>query len=382
MAMRIKTIDSIAGISPEDWNRLCEPDVYPFASHQFLSCLEANDCLAPQGWYPKYITVYEDNVLTGALPAYLKTNSIGEFVFDWAWAEAYHRLGRQYYPKLVCAIPFTPVTGARLLVPADHPDPGTVANNLIRGAVEFAQAFKLSSLHCLFPEQRESELWRSHDMMIRTGCQYHWFNHGYGDFADFLGALTSKKRKEIKRERRSAQEQRLAIEILHGENISDAVWKVFYGFYCSTFHRKWGAPRLTLAFFKSLARRLPAQTLLLLARREREYVAGAFAIRGSDTLFGRHWGCSETYRHLHFELCYYQTIEYCIEHGLRRLDAGAQGEHKLSRGFVPVETYSAHWIDDPRFKRAIRDFLDRETPLIKQHITALNAHSPYRNVDL
>lgn len=375
--MRIRRITALAEVAPEAWDALAGTQS-PFLRHAFLESMERHDCLLPHGWQPCHLIAEDGGRLLGALPLYLKDNSNGEFVFDWSWAEAYERAGGRYYPKLVSAVPFTPSTGPRLLVDASLPEREAVARALVRAAVAQARALGLSSLHCLFPQAEDLRLLEAEGLAPRAGLQYHWHNAGYRDFQDFLDALNAKRRKEIRRERRQVTESGVQIELLTGASASAEHWAVFHEFYCSTFERKWGEPRFTLPFFQDVARRLPEQTLLLLAREGGRYVAGAFAMRGEDTLYGRHWGCNRFHRQLHFELCYYRTIEYCIEQGLRRLDAGAQGEHKLARGFLPVRTWSAHWLRDEGFGRAVADFLRRERQAVQAAERALAERSPYR----
>lgn len=375
--LSIRRLTSLESINPEEWNGLVNTD-NPFLTYEFLHGLEEHDCLQGQGWTPCHFAVYSNNILVGALPLYIKTNSYGEFVFDWLWADAYQRAGGYYYPKLVSAIPFTPVRGPRLLINDTFPDSSAVKNLLLDEIIETTKTTGMSSFHCLFPEQTDQAFYLQHNLLSRKGVQFHWHNRGYSDFDDFLGSLTSKKRKKIKRERRQVNEQGIEIEILTGSQINTVQWKIFYEFYCSTFYRRWGSPRMTYDFFLSLSEKLPDQTLLILARHKREYVAGAFAMLGGGTLYGRHWGCSNQYPYLHFELCYYQTIEYCIRHGLDTVDAGVQGEHKLSRGFQPVATCSYHWIQHPDFMQAVKNFLDREKVEIDAYIEALNRHLPFK----
>jgi predicted N-acyltransferase len=377
--MEIRTISSLTEVDAKDWNQLT-PEDYPFLTHEFLTSLETYDCLEPNGWQTLFLLLEEDGQLLGAMPTYLKTNSIGEFVFDWSWADAYERAGGRYYPKLVCAIPFVPSTGPRILLAPGTEDTLQMQTVLAKGAVAIAEQLEVSSLHCLFPPDEEMPQLTDAGMLARFGCQYHWHNNEYTNFDDFLACLTSKKRKQIRRERREVESAGIEVEVLHGDEISPEQWRTFYDFYCSTFYRRWGDPRFTLEFFQGLSERLPRQTLLFLARHGEEYVAGAFALRGNETLYGRHWGCSQHFKHLHFELCYYQTIEYCITHGLKRVDAGAQGEHKIARGFVPVRTCSAHWIRDDGFRKAIAEFLERETNMIEHQIDVLDKHSPYKQV--
>jgi len=376
--MKLEVVESLAGIAPEAWDALAGDD--PFLRHGFLHGLEDTGCLEPQGWYPQHVLARIDGELVGALPLYLRDNSYGEFVFDWSWADAYERAGGRYYPKLVTAVPFSPVSGRRVLVSDDGPGAPT-ARALIDAAVQLCNDNGLSSWHCLFLSPEEKDLCEDAGLAARLGCQYHWFNDDYADFDAFLAALNSKKRKQVRRERRQVAAQELVIETLVGAAITPAHWSVFHDFYCSTFHRKWGEPRLTETFFQTLDARLPGAPVLILARAGADYVAGAFALRGGDTLYGRHWGCNARYDNLHFELCYYQTIDFCIRHGLRRLDAGAQGEHKLARGFVPVQTWSTHWIRDEGFRRAVQDFVNQERHALEQYIASLDDHLAFRRND-
>lgn len=375
--MKLYAISSLGEVEPADWNALNRGGD-PFLSHEFLYGLERHDCLEPQGWYSSHILLRDDaDKLIAAMPLYMRTNSYGEFVFDWSWADAFERAGGRYYPKFVSAIPFTPASGCRLLAA----DPATLeiaAPALITAAIEIMGQNDASSLHILFPDADQAAEFASHDLMLRAGCQYHWFNRDYATFDDFLGALNSKRRKQIRRERRDANLPGMEVEVLYGDRITPEHWSVFHKFYCSTFYRKWGEPRLTEPFFQYLSEALPDAPLLVLGKHDGEYVAGSFSMRGSDTLYGRHWGCSQHFKQLHFELCYYQTIEFCIEHGLARFDAGAQGEHKIMRGFDPVKTWSAHWIADPGFRTAIADFLVRETSHIDHYVDELSGHRAYK----
>ena len=375
--LEVRQLDSLKDIPAADWDRLAGTR-NPFTRHAFLYGLEEHDCLEEHGWHPCHLTAWSGPRLIGALPLYLRTNSYGEFVFDWAWADAYQRAGGRYYPKLVSAIPFTPVSGPRLLVDADYPASEAVRNRLVAAALQFADGNALSSVHCLFPETDDEACLERGGFLLRKTCQFHWFNRQYRDFQDFLDALSSKRRKQIRRERRAVGDAGVEIERLPGGAISDEQWQTFYQFYCSTFHRRWGSPRLTLPFFMSLSRRLPDQTLLVLARHHGRYIAGAFAMMGDDTLYGRHWGCSEDLPFLHFELCYYQIIELCIERRLSWVDAGVQGEHKLSRGFAPVGAPSFHWLRHPGFRIAIEDYLKRETRDVDSYVESLKQHLPYR----
>lgn len=370
--------DTLAGISPGDWNALAGGQ-NPFVRYEFLRALEDNACLQPWGWLPQYVIGKgKSGELLGAVPMYLKDNSYGEFVFDWAWADAYARHGIQYYPKLVVAIPYTPVTGQRLLAKNDDP---VIREQLVQTALSHAKQLQVSSLHWLFTDEATTTLLEKQGFMRRSGCQFHWHNNHYTTFADFLASLSSKKRKQIKRERRQVNEAGITLEILNGHETTDEQWAIFHEFYCSTFYRKSGHPTLSLAFFQELGRSMPDATLLILAKHNNAYVAGAFNLLGSDTLYGRHWGCNALFESLHFEVCYYAAIEYCIEQGLAHFEAGAQGEHKLSRGFLPTTTWSAHWLSHPDFSAAINDFLQREKQGVQDYIDTLSEHSPYRQRD-
>lgn len=375
--MRVTVTNRLDTVPEAEWNRLAGAQ-NPFVSHQFLSALEHSGCLGDaSGWWPQHLLVHEGEKLIGAAPMYLKDNSYGEFVFDWSWADAYTRAGLPYYPKLVVAVPFSPVPGPRILVEPGA-DGAAIAEVLAHAAIECARAHRASSVHWLFTQARDASRLQEQGLLLRTGCQFHWHNPGYADFGDFLGRLTSKKRKQIRHERRDAAASGLAIEMLTGREAGTAQWEAYHRLYCSTFDRKWGRPSLTVEFFEEIGRTLPDATLLVLARHGRRYVAGAFFMRGSDTLFGRHWGCSEYHPALHFELCYYRGIEYCISQGLQRFEAGAQGEHKLSRGFLPIATNSAHWIRHRGFRRAIDEFLVHERAAVERYMAEASDHLPYR----
>ena len=373
----VSTVHRISDVPAAQWDALAGDD-YPFTRHAFLDALERHGCVGERvGWIPSHILVHAGDRLAGATPAYIKLHSQGEFVFDWSWAEAHSRHGLEYYPKLVSAIPFTPSTGPRLLVHPDAPR-RAVQRALAVGGVEVSKAMHASSFHWLFPRGTDTDALREGGLLIRSGCQFHWSNPGYGDFQDYLRALTSKRRKEIRRERRQAQSAPVEIELHDGYTATEAHWRAYHTLYSSTYDRKWGYPALSIEFFIGVAESLPDRILLVLARRGAHYVAGAHCFVGRDTLFGRNWGCIEQYRGLHFELCYYRLIEYCIERRLATFDAGAQGEHKLMRGFLPVETHSAHWIEDPRFREAIARFLDSERAELARYRRAMEHHTPYR----
>jgi len=376
--MQIHSLASLAEIDAAAWNALVQ-DRHPFLRHEFLSALERHHCVGERsGWLPRHLACFDaGRRLLGAAPLYLKTNSYGEFVFDWGWADAYQQHGLRYYPKLVSAIPFTPATGQRLLLATGSQAPA-VARALIDHALEDARRQDLSSVHWLFPIADNMDSLLAAGLLPRLGCQFHWHNPGYRDFADFLDTLTAKRRKNIKRERRLVEDSGLTLEVLSGSAISESQWRIFHGFYRSTFQRLGGIPTLTLPFFQEVAVTLGDQVILVLARQGGRYVAGAISFRSDHTLYGRHWGCDAEYDSLHFEACYYQGIEYCIQQRLRCFEPGAQGEHKIYRGFLPTLTQSAHWIAHPGFHAAIADFLERETVAVKRYARQWAQHSPYR----
>ncbi|EIJ42877.1 hypothetical protein BegalDRAFT_2011 [Beggiatoa alba B18LD] len=369
---------SLAHVSAVEWNQLRGME-NPFLHHEFLLALEEQGCLHQYGWQPFHVLVHSEQRLVGAMPLYLKLNSYGEFVFDWSWADAYQRVtGKSYYPKLVSTTPYTPATGARLLIAPDI-DWDTIAHLLLDGALALAKKLDVSGLHVLFTDCMDTDfLIEQRQFQSRLGYQFHWDNEDYQDFDDFLSKLTSKRRKQIKKERREALQSGLTIEILDGHQATAQHWEIFHNFYCSTFERKSGVPTLSLEFFKMIGSSMPDNIVLVMARMQDEYVASAFNLRGTHTLYGRHWGCNAHFPHLHFELCYYQTIDYCIRHGLTRFEAGAQGEHKISRGFLPTPTWSAHWLADNRFSQIVQRFLTQETPAIEAYMAELWEHSPFK----
>ncbi|MDH5573284.1 MAG: GNAT family N-acetyltransferase [Gammaproteobacteria bacterium] len=375
--MKFSVIGSLAEVSADDWNALVDPD-NPFARHEFLIALEHHNAVGEKfGWLPHYLLAHEEGVLMAACPMYLKNNSYGEFVFDWDWANAYQRNGLEYYPKLVVSIPYTPVTGQRILL-RDNSRRDT-AQLMIDAAIEHARNLGVSSLHWLFTDAADTTGFSQHnDYGLRLGCQFHWTNNHYQDFDDYLGTMSSKKRKQIKRERRQVKEQGIEFEILSGHDISTEQWQIYHRFYSDTFDRKSGYATLSQGFFQEIARTMPDNIVLVMAKYNHEYVASAFNLRGNNTLYGRHWGCNSEFNNLHFEACYYQGLDYCIRNRLQRFEPGAQGEHKISRGFLPTKTWSAHWIASPQFKIAINDFLQRETRVMEDYIQELQTHSPFK----
>lgn len=376
--MEFSILGSLNEVTVKEWNELVYPD-NPFARHEFLIALERHDAVGQTfGWYPQYLTAREHGKLVGAVPMYLKDNSYGELVFDWSWADAYERSGLQYYPKLVVAIPYTPATGQRLLIRNDE-NRTAIANQLIDAATRHAQQLGVSSLHWLFTDEFDTALLQQHaDYMTRLGCQFHWHNQGYRDFNEYLSCFTSTKRKKIRQERRRVKDQSIKLEVLQGDEVSEEQWDIYHRFYTSTFDRKYGYATFSNGFFKEIGQSMPGNIVLILAQYQDKYVAGAFNFRGSDTLFGRHWGCSANFHSLHFEACYYQGLEYCIKHGLKRFEPGAQGEHKIARGFLPAKTWSAHWLANDKFKHAINQFLTHEKAGMEHYIDELNEHSPFK----
>ena len=377
MTVSIKTIDSLHLVSANDWNNLAGKQ-YPFIQHEFLIALENNNAVGKDyGWLTHFFLAYDDEKLVGALPLYIKFNSYGEFVFDWAWADAYQQHGLRYYPKLVTSIPYTPATGPRLLIQNERYE--EIADALMSSVLSFAEKSQVSSFHCLFTNKRDTDYFKNNaNFMMRLGCQFHWSNNGYTSFSHYLEHLTSKKRKQIKRERRIVNEQDIEFEILNGSSATDSHWDVYHRFYESTFERKSGMPTLSKGFFKEIARTMPENIVLVLAKHQGEYVASAFNLKGTDTLYGRHWGCSEDFDNLHFEACYYQGLEYCIDNNLKYFEPGAQGEHKIARGFMPTKTWSAHWVAHPQFCESISNFVERETEGMLDYIDELNEHSPFK----
>ncbi len=350
----------------------------PFISHEFLSALEASgSATARTGWQPQHLLAEnEDGTVHGAVPCYLKSHSRGEYVFDHGWADAYERAGGNYYPKLQVSVPFTPATSRRLLVAPDAAP--EVRPGLIAGLIELCRMREASSIHATFMPQDQWELFGAHGFLQRTDQQFHWENGGYATFEDFLGALASRKRKLIRRERRDALAPGIEVHWLTGKDLTESVWDAFFQFYMETGSRKWGRPYLTRKFYSLIGESMADRILLVMAKRAGRWIAGAINFIGSDILFGRHWGAVEHHPFLHFELCYYQAIDYAITHKLGRVEAGAQGEHKLARGYMPTTTYSAHYIAHAGLRRAIADYLERERAYVEAAGEELAMLSPFR----
>jgi len=376
----LKIIEDLAEIPAADWDVLAGND--PFVSHAFLYALQASGCATVQfGWQAQFITLWQDGRLLGAMPLYLKMNSYGEHVFDWAWADAYHRHGLHYYPKLVCTVPFAPVTGPRLLAGSEQ-----VRALLLENALCFARDAGVSSLHCLFLNEADTRVAQAQGMMLRQDVQFHWQNsvqsqnRGYRDFDEFLAALSRDKRKRIRQERRKVREAGIHLQCLTGEIATAEQWAFFASCYAHTRRIHHSPPALNEEFFQRIGTALPHHTLLVIASREGKMIASALNIVTADVLYGRSWGTFEYHSGLHFETCYYQAIEFCISRGIGTFEGGAQGEHKLARGFLPVTTRSAHWLAHPEFARAIETYLERETEAIAEYVGELNERSPFRPV--
>jgi predicted N-acyltransferase len=378
--MHIRVLESISAIPADAWNQL-EANGNPFLRHEFLLALEESGAASQAtGWSPCHIVCENDTgELTGALPLYLKDNSYGEFVFDFSWAAAYDQAGLNYYPKLVSAVPFTPATGPRVLIRPGLADSGQIRAGLLTGALNLAKETEVSSLHMLFPEPDEAVGLRENGLLLRKDCQFHWHNRGYSSFDDFLDGFTSSKRKKTRRERRRIREQGIRFETRLGSDLDERDWDAIMPLYRTTFIRRGREPYLGLDFFLRVSAAMPENVVVFMGYEADELVAVAICFRSDTVLYGRYWGASKFIDSLHFETCYYQGIDYCIEQGLQVFEPGTQGEHKISRGFVPAETWSAHWLSHPQFAAAVDDYLERERTHIESYIDSVGAHVPYRN---
>ena len=384
----LRACSSLAEIDGRAWDACANPGCRggaapaydPFLSYAFLHALEASgSAVAGTGWAPCHLALEDGSGrLVGAAPLYLKSHSQGEYVFDHGWADAFERAGGRYYPKLLCAVPFTPATGRRLLT---APGPGAAQREkrLLAGMMQLGEQLGVSSVHVIFAERRQWQAMGDLGFSQRTHNQFHWRNAGYGCFDDFLADLSAKKRKNIRRERREAAESGIAIERLTGADITEAHWDDVFRFYMDTGSRKWGRPYLTRDFFSRIGEAMPDDVLLVMCKRGGRYLAGAINFIGGDCLFGRNWGCVEFHPFLHFEVCYYQAIDFAIERGLARVEAGAQGQHKLARGYMPAQTQSAHWIANPAFREAVDGFLASERQHLRQEMEYIaEERSPFR----
>jgi uncharacterized protein len=387
----LEAVSSISQIPAEEWNACANPDACPahlpdefkipynpFVSYAFFSSLEASgSATARTGWAPRHLLARREGDIVGIVPCYLKSHSRGEYVFDRGWADAYERAGGSYYPKLQASVPFTPASGPRLLV-RDDENQDEIRTALARGLMGLCQATEASSVHVTFARESECKFLSGHGFLQRTDQQFHWHNQGYRSFDDFLATLNSRHRKAIKRERREAVASGITIHALNGSEITEDAWDAFFEFYMETGSRKWGRPYLTRSFFSLIGKSMAKDVLLIMAKRDDRWVAGAINFIGSDTLFGRNWGAIEHHPFLHFEVCYYQAIDYAIARGLKTVEAGAQGEHKIARGYLPQTTYSAHYIADPGLRHAIADYLRRERTYVAEMGRELAEAGPFR----
>jgi uncharacterized protein len=398
----LEAVPSVGDVPAEEWNACANPvpgpdslngldtlagscaasKAYynPFVSHAFfLAAEQSGSAIARTGWGPRHLLAKIDDQVVGIVPCYLKSHSQGEYVFDRGWADAYERAGGRYYPKLQCSVPFTPATGPRLLI-REGVDRAQIGHALASGLVALCGVSKASSAHVTFARESEAKFLAEHGFLQRTDQQFHWHNQGFATFDDFLASLNSRHRKAIKRERREAVAADISIHWLTGKDITEDVWDAFFAFYMETGSRKWGRPYLTRSFFSLIGESMSRDVLLVMAKRNGRWIAGAINFIGSDTLFGRNWGAIEHHNFLHFEVCYYQAIDFAIQHRLKVVEAGAQGEHKLARGYLPHTTYSAHYIADPDLRRAIADYLKRERAYVAEAGRELTELGPFRKV--
>jgi uncharacterized protein len=402
--IKLEAVPSVGDIPPKEWDACANPALVraddaapltlaagsacsgadakpyynPFVSHAFfLAAEDSGSAIGRTGWVPRHLVAKVGGQIAGVVPCYLKSHSQGEYVFDRGWAEAYERAGGRYYPKLQASVPFTPAAGPRLLI-RDGVDREEIGSALATGLVALCGLSKASSAHVTFARESDWRFLASHGFLQRTDQQFHWQNQGYSGFDDFLATLNSRHRKAIKRERREAVAADVSIHWLTGKDITEDAWDAFFMFYMETGSRKWGRPYLTRTFFSLIGETMSKDVLLVMAKRNNRWIAGAINFIGSDTLFGRNWGAIEHHPFLHFEVCYYQAIEFAIKHGLKTVEAGAQGEHKIARGYLPQTTYSAHYIADPGLRRAIADYLKRERAYVAAAGEELAATGPFR----
>jgi len=384
----VQVLGSLTQVAASDWDACACPEAAdggrpldPFTTHRFLSALEISGSVGPgTGWQPQYLTAYQDGLLIACAPMYAKSHSQGEYVFDHNWAHAFESAGGRYYPKLQIAVPHTPATGRRLLVRPGYETLGQSA--LIQGAVQLASDNEVSSLHLTFCTEAEADAGEQMGLMHRTTQQFHWLNHGYADFDAFLASLSSRKRKNIRKERAQANAFGGDIHVFSGDDLRPEHWDAFWVFYQDTGSRKWGSPYLTREFFDLAQDSMRDDIALVLAERDGRYVAGALNFIGRETLYGRYWGCIEHHPCLHFELCYYRAIDLAIERGLQRVEAGAQGEHKLARGYLPTQTHSLHWIGNPSFADAVDRYLRAERDAIEHEIEVLTSYGPFKRAQV
>ena len=386
--VEIRVIASLRDVDPLAWDACACPEAAdgarpldPFTTYRFLSALENSGSVGTgTGWQPQYLTAWIDDMLIGVAPMYVKSHSQGEYIFDHNWAHAYERAGGRYYPKLQIAVPHTPATGRRFLVRPEFEEAGTAA--LAQGAAQLAADNRISSVHITFCTQTEAKRGQELGLMVRKTQQFHWLNDGYASFDDFLATLSSRKRKNIRKERAGAQSFGGTIHTFSGDSLQPEHWDAFWEFYQDTGARKWGTPYLTRAFFDIAQETLRDDMALVLAERNGRWVAGALNFIGAKTLYGRYWGCTEHHPFLHFELCYYRAIDIAIERGLDRVEAGAQGQHKLARGYLPTPTWSLHWIGDPGFRDAIEHYLEAERDAVDEEISVLTDYGPFKRIEV
>ena len=381
--IEVTVVGSLDQVDATEWDLCACPEagdgraIDPFTTYRFLKALEDSGSVgAGTGWEPRHVLARRDGALIGVMPCYAKNHSQGEYIFDFNWAHAYENAGGRYYPKLQVAVPFTPATGRRFLTAAGCDEVGMSA--LVQGAVQLAAQNELSSIHATFCTEAEALAGAEMGLLHRTGQQFHWYNDGYEDFDGFLAALSSRKRKNIRKERKSLADDGVRFLQLTGDDITQQHWDKFYEFYLATGMRKWGTPYLSREFFEIAQDTMRDDILLIMCERDGHWVAGAMNLIGRDTLYGRYWGCQEDHPCLHFEVCYYQAIDYAIEHGLGRVEAGAQGQHKLARGYLPSTVHSLHWIADPGFKDAVARFVDAERDAVDEEIEILTDYGPFR----
>jgi len=377
--MQIEVVDSLATVPAQEWDSLVTAaDGNVFLTHAYLHSLQTTGCVGKRtGWMPRHLLARDDaQKLVGAMPLYLKTHSYGEYVFDWAWADAYRRAGGEYYPKLLAAVPFTPCTGPRVLAADDETQLA-----LMQGAMAFAQQSGVSSLHVLFPPEREAWFWQKAGLMLRQGVQFHWENQGFASFDAMLATMTHDKRKRIKQDRRYVAEAGLTWRVSRGAAITEADWQFFYRCYDGTYRAHMSTPYLSPEFFAHLGNDCGDAAVMFIGEREGSPLCASLCVASGESVFGRYWGTLEPVKSLHFEACYYQPIAWCIAHGFKRFEGGAQGAHKLARGLLPTATHSAHWLADPRFSDAVNDFLARETVGVAHTLEELGESSPFKSSD-
>ena len=373
--LELKFSHKISEIGEKAWDEL-RPDDFPFSRYAFLNALEESGSVsAKTGWQPLHLQLQDNGITIAVMPLYLKNHSYGEYVFDWAWADAYNRYGLDYYPKLVSAIPYSPVCGTRLLT---KQDPKPLIEVIERMLPQLCEKLSANSWHLLFPTESEQDSFTASHILKRKGCQYQWFNKGYSSFTHYLEHFNSRKRKSVRKERQKVEAHGITHQHFEGEHISEEQIDIFYEFYRMTYLKRGREAYLNKAFFTQLIKDMPEHVLLILAYSDQQPVAGALSLKDSNTLYGRYWGCFDEYDSLHFETCYYQGIDYCIANNLQRFDSGAQGEHKIQRGFEPVETWSAHWVKEVGFNQAIRQFVEEESKEIDLQLQQLREYLPFK----